>query len=292
MAGWFQHPASHNIEWHAVISLLEAVGSVAHLTSDSPQRLIHAESCTGYLTPDRYPPALSHRQQVVRAYDRDGRITGGVLAGDGERAMTLIRGLLARPDVTLVHLRNVSYGCYNFAVRRPLSDDSAAALPLAALTAWQALTDTADAQPGQRVLIHGAGGGVGHLAVQIARNLGGYVIAVDGPAKRDGDDRGVRLRLQLLDERRGEPDRAARWSSPRTRRPAGCFIRQAIRLLGGNSQAKTRFITDSRTGSLRCHAVWAVPGTRPRAPGRIPRPGGGRLASRPGAGQQAEAPYP
>ena len=79
---------------------------------------IHAEPCSGYLAPDRYPPALSHRQQVVRAYDQDGRIAGGVLANDGEHAMTVIRGLLARPDVPLVHLRNVGYGCYNFAVRR------------------------------------------------------------------------------------------------------------------------------------------------------------------------------
>jgi hypothetical protein len=36
---------------------------------------------------------------------------------DGERAMAAIAELLARPDVTLVHLRNVGYGCYNFAVR-------------------------------------------------------------------------------------------------------------------------------------------------------------------------------
>jgi Protein of unknown function (DUF1203) len=79
---------------------------------------IHAECCGGYLTPDRYPPALSHRQQVVRAYDRDGRIADGVLVHNGEHAMTAIRELLARPDVTLVHLRNVGYGCYNFAVRR------------------------------------------------------------------------------------------------------------------------------------------------------------------------------
>jgi hypothetical protein len=79
---------------------------------------IHAEPCSGYLTPDRYPPALSHRQQVVRAYDRDGKIAGGVLVNDGEHAMTAIRELLARPDITLVHLRNVGYGCYNFAVRR------------------------------------------------------------------------------------------------------------------------------------------------------------------------------
>jgi hypothetical protein len=79
---------------------------------------IHADPCGGYLTPDRYPPALSHRPQVVRAYDRDGRIADGVVASNGDHAMTVIRELLARPDVTLVHLRNVGYGCYNFAVRR------------------------------------------------------------------------------------------------------------------------------------------------------------------------------
>jgi len=79
---------------------------------------IHAEPCSGYLTPDRYPPALSHRQQVVRAYDRDGRIADGVLVNDGKRAMAMIGELLGRNDVTLVHLRNVGYGCYNFTVRR------------------------------------------------------------------------------------------------------------------------------------------------------------------------------
>ncbi|MGH3406426.1 MAG: DUF1203 domain-containing protein [Streptosporangiaceae bacterium] len=79
---------------------------------------VHAEPCPGYVTPDQFPPALSHRQQVVRAYDRQGRIADGVLVADGEHAQTVIRELLARPDVELVHLRNVGYGCYNFAVRR------------------------------------------------------------------------------------------------------------------------------------------------------------------------------
>jgi hypothetical protein len=79
---------------------------------------IHAEPCDGYHTPDRYPPTLSHRQQVVRAYDRDGRIAGGVLVEDGEHAIPAIREFLARPEITLVQLRNVGYGCYNFAVRR------------------------------------------------------------------------------------------------------------------------------------------------------------------------------
>lgn len=61
----------------------------------------------------------------------------------------------------------------------------AAALPLAALTAWQALVDTADVRPGQRVLIHAAAGGVGHLAVQIAKARGAYVIGTARTANHD-----------------------------------------------------------------------------------------------------------
>ncbi len=57
-----------------------------------------------------------------------------------------------------------------------LSDVEAAALPLAALTAWQALVDTAAVSAGDRVLIHAAAGGVGHLAVQIAKGRGAHVI--------------------------------------------------------------------------------------------------------------------
>ncbi|WP_093593444.1 NADP-dependent oxidoreductase [Lentzea waywayandensis] len=59
---------------------------------------------------------------------------------------------------------------------KSLTHVEAAALPLAALTAWQILVDTADVQPGQKVLITAAGGGVGHLAVQIAKARGAYVI--------------------------------------------------------------------------------------------------------------------
>ncbi|MGN7799504.1 NADP-dependent oxidoreductase [Leifsonia sp. 22587] len=53
----------------------------------------------------------------------------------------------------------------------------AAAVPLSALTAWQALHDLAGISPASRVLIHGAAGGVGHLAVQIAKHLGARVTA-------------------------------------------------------------------------------------------------------------------
>ncbi|MEU4417230.1 NADP-dependent oxidoreductase [Nocardia salmonicida] len=63
--------------------------------------------------------------------------------------------------------------------RKPanLSHIEAGALALVALTAWQALVDTADVRPGQRVLIHAGAGGVGHVAVQIAKARGAYVIA-------------------------------------------------------------------------------------------------------------------
>ncbi|MGW9174769.1 NADP-dependent oxidoreductase [Streptomyces decoyicus] len=60
-----------------------------------------------------------------------------------------------------------------------------AALPLASLTAWQALVDTAQVRPGARVLIHAAAGGVGHLAVQIAKSRGAYVIGTARQAKHD-----------------------------------------------------------------------------------------------------------
>lgn len=53
----------------------------------------------------------------------------------------------------------------------------AAAVPLAGLTAWQALLDVAQLKPGQRMLIHGGSGGVGHFAVQLARWKGAYVVA-------------------------------------------------------------------------------------------------------------------
>ena len=66
-----------------------------------------------------------------------------------------------------------------------LTHAQAAGLPLAGLTAWQLLVDTAKIGPGQRVLIHAAAGGVGHLAVQIARARGAYVIGTASSAKHD-----------------------------------------------------------------------------------------------------------
>jgi len=71
--------------------------------------------------------------------------------------------------------------------RMPASLDcaQAAALPLAALTAWQALFTAGGLQAGQRVLVHAAAGGVGHLAVQLAKWKGGSVVGTASARNAD-----------------------------------------------------------------------------------------------------------
>jgi NADPH:quinone reductase-like Zn-dependent oxidoreductase len=61
-----------------------------------------------------------------------------------------------------------------------LDDTVAAAVPVVGLAAWQSLFDLGELAAGQRVLIQGAGGSVGHLAVQLAKEVGAHVIASDG----------------------------------------------------------------------------------------------------------------
>ena len=65
------------------------------------------------------------------------------------------------------------------------SFEEAAALPLAGLTAYQALTEALQVGAGDRVLVHAASGGVGHLAVQIAKSLGATVVATGSAGSHD-----------------------------------------------------------------------------------------------------------
>jgi NADPH:quinone reductase-like Zn-dependent oxidoreductase len=66
-----------------------------------------------------------------------------------------------------------------------LSYTEAAALPIASLTAWQALFDVMDLKPGQKVLIHAAAGGVGSFAVQFAKWKGAHVIGTTSAQHTD-----------------------------------------------------------------------------------------------------------
>lgn len=106
----------------------------------------------------------------------------GVVEQVGDRVTGFKVGdaVYARPDIR----RNGAYAQYivvraaEVAPKPALLDHiEAAAVPLAGITAWEALFTVGGLQPGQRVLIHGAAGGVGTLAVQLAKAKGAYVIA-------------------------------------------------------------------------------------------------------------------
>lgn len=86
-------------------------------------------------------------------------------------------------------------GCYaeyvvvkeNEAGRKPTNIDfkQAAAIPMGALTSWQAIFDAANLQSGQKILIHAASGGVGSMAVQLAKAKGAYVIGTASGRNKD-----------------------------------------------------------------------------------------------------------
>ncbi|MER8366356.1 NADP-dependent oxidoreductase [Mesorhizobium sp. M0991] len=108
-----------------------------------------------------------------------GRDVSGVVELCGTRAHTLKKG-----DPLYAMLGNDRGGNAEYVVVKAteaaakpqrLSHAEAAAVPLAGLTAWQGLFDHGGLKSGQRVLIHGGAGGVGHLAVQFAKAAGAFV---------------------------------------------------------------------------------------------------------------------
>jgi NADPH:quinone reductase-like Zn-dependent oxidoreductase len=87
----------------------------------------------------------------------------------------------------------------------------AAAVPLAALTAWGLVVETAKAHDGQRMLIHAGSGGVGHFAVQFARYFGVQVVATASAANLDflrelGAHRVIDYRADRFEDVAGEQD--------------------------------------------------------------------------------------
>src|SRR6266566_5029546 len=126
-----------------------------------------------------------HKFPLILGWD-----LSGVVEKVGPRASRFKKGdeVYSLPDPT----RNGAYADY-IVVRESelalkpnsLHHPRAAAVPLAALTAWQSLFDTAQLQPGQRVLIHAGSGGVGHFAVQLAKWKGAYVFATAPTKNQD-----------------------------------------------------------------------------------------------------------
>lgn len=120
-------------------------------------------------------------------------IIGYDIAGVVEKAGAKVTKLKAG-DAVYAYLTLNGGGYAEYAVasedeagRKPevLTFEEAAAVPLAGETAWQALIDTANLQSGQTVLIHGGSGGVGSLAVQIAKARGAKVISTASTANQE-----------------------------------------------------------------------------------------------------------
>lgn len=135
---------------------------------------------------NRALPMTVHTMPLVLGWDVSGVVEavgpGVTIFKPGDEVM----GMLPYPHGVGAHAEYVTAPARAF-VHKPAGIDhvQAGALPLAALTAYQALVDTADIQPGQRVLIHAAAGGVGHLAIQIAKSRGAYVIGTASAGKHD-----------------------------------------------------------------------------------------------------------
>lgn len=126
---------------------------------------------------DRLPAIPSYEVSgVVVATASD---TNDVAMGEEVYALTDFDRDGAAADYTIVRKEVVA--------RRPrtLSHIESATIPLAALTAWQALFDHGELSVGQRVLIHGAVGGVGSMAVQLAHGRGAHVIGTASTGSLD-----------------------------------------------------------------------------------------------------------
>ncbi|WP_344960736.1 NADP-dependent oxidoreductase [Streptomyces thioluteus] len=132
----------------------------------------------------RAGPAFLGEPPFVLGWDVSGVVEETGLGVTVHRPGDEVFGMLPHPYGAGAHAE-YAVGPARAFVRKPdgIGHVQAGALPLAALTAWQALVDVARLAPGQRVLIHAAAGGVGHLAVQIAKARGAYVIGTASAAR-------------------------------------------------------------------------------------------------------------
>jgi NADPH:quinone reductase-like Zn-dependent oxidoreductase len=139
-----------------------------HAASFTPTELSWPSTWVDHAGRDRRPSIPAH--EVSGVIEALGYGTSGVAVGQAVYGLTDWYRDGAAAEYVAVEARNLA--------PKPatLSHVEAAAVPLAGLTAWQALFDHGGLAAGQTALIHGAGGGVGVFAVQLARAAGAAVI--------------------------------------------------------------------------------------------------------------------
>jgi NADPH:quinone reductase-like Zn-dependent oxidoreductase len=132
--------------------------------------------------------AYPHHLPIITGWDVAGVVEAvGPAVRTGLQVGDEVFGYVRRDDVAFGTAAELVPAPERTVTRKPagLSFEEAASLPLAGMTAYQCLVEALDVQPGERVLIHAASGGVGHLAVQIAKALGAHVIGTASPANHD-----------------------------------------------------------------------------------------------------------
>jgi len=125
---------------------------------------------------------LGEKRPAILGWDVSGDVVAiGEAVTDfniGDAVFTCVLGggyaeyVVAKPEHTVHKPKNISY-------------QEAAAVPIAAIPAWEALVKIAQIKQGDKVLIHAGSGGVGHFAIQIAKSYGAYVIATSFAKNKD-----------------------------------------------------------------------------------------------------------
>ena len=233
------------LDWHSTHGglLLEIAGKVMR-QKDEPVRGVDLAGTVEAVGPN------------VTNFKPGDEVFGGAPASFAEYA-------LAREDRLLLKPRDLSF-------------EQAATVNVAGRTALQGLRDHAHVKPGQRVLIHGAGGGVGTFAVQIAKALGAHVTAVTGPRNVDiikslGADEIIDYTKEDVTRRVGRYDAvldiAATRSLADLRRvlvPNGIFVQVGAAKSGGLVGIFARIIgVMVRSRVLRQRVTFFVAGTNP-----------------------------
>ena len=222
---------------------------------------------------------LSYSMPMIPGWDVSGVAQA---IGKGVTRFEVGDSVFSRPDIT----RDGTYAEF-IAVRaaevahKPatISHVDAATLPLAGITAWEALIDVAKVAAGQRVLIHAAAGGVGSLAVQLAKSRGAYVIGTASKGNRAlveslGADEFIDYRAERLDSATrnidvvfdtiGGATQEASWavmapggilvsvvSEPPKQRAASMGLRSAFIFIQPNAPALTQLAQLVDAGKLR-----------------------------------------
>lgn len=132
--------------------------------------------------------AFPHHLPIIPGWDVAGVVEAvGPAVRTGVKVGDEVYGYVRRDDLAFGTSAELVPAPERTVAAKPaaLSMEEAAALPLAGMTAYQGLVEALAVQPGERVLIHAASGGVGHLAVQIAKSLGATVVGTGSPASHD-----------------------------------------------------------------------------------------------------------